>query len=178
MARGADALVQFQQALTLAEKMGSRSQQGRVLRNMARTEIELGDLEAAARAIDRGLALAGSDGDTTARAQFLGISATLAQRRGHVERARRLIDRALADVDIDTSTLAYRDLHETAYQIYKASGDEPQALEHLEALKRPDEQTAPLAASPNTALMAARFDYTNQNLRIARSEEHTSELQS
>src|SRR3546814_5800250 len=29
MARGADALVQFQQALTLAEKMGSRSQQGR-----------------------------------------------------------------------------------------------------------------------------------------------------
>src|SRR3546814_5523120 len=63
MARGADALVQFQQALTLAEKMGSRSQQGRVLRNMARTEIELGDLDAAARAIDRGLALAGSDGD-------------------------------------------------------------------------------------------------------------------
>src|SRR3546814_10183853 len=79
--------------------MGSRSQQGRVLRNMARTEIELGDLDAAARAIDRGLALAGSDGDTTARAQFLGISATLAQRRGHVERARRLIDRALAAVD-------------------------------------------------------------------------------
>src|SRR3546814_3780138 len=38
MARGADALVQFQQALTLAEKMGSRSQQGRVLRNMARTD--------------------------------------------------------------------------------------------------------------------------------------------
>src|SRR3546814_4214136 len=37
------------------------------------TEIELGDLDAAARAIDRGLALAGSDGDTTARAQFLGI---------------------------------------------------------------------------------------------------------
>src|SRR3546814_7526430 len=62
MARGADALVQFQLALTLAEKMGSRSQQGRVLRNMARTEIELGDLDAAARAIARGLALAGSDG--------------------------------------------------------------------------------------------------------------------
>src|SRR3546814_5897793 len=84
----------------------TQEQQGRVLRNMARTEIELGDRDAAARAIDRGLALAGSDGDTTARAQFLGISATLAQRRGHVERARRLIDRALADVDIDTSTLA------------------------------------------------------------------------
>src|SRR3546814_13414433 len=82
MARGADALVQFQQALTLAEKMRSRSQQGRVLRNMARTEIELGDLDAAARAIDRGLALAGSDGDTTARAQFLGLSAPLAQRQG------------------------------------------------------------------------------------------------
>src|SRR3546814_9112578 len=49
----------------------------------------------------------------------------------------------------------------------KASGDEPQALEHLEALKRLDDQTAQLAASTNTALMAARFDYTNQNLRIA-----------
>src|SRR3546814_16870927 len=105
MARGADALVQFQQALTLAEKMGSRSQQGRVLRNMARTEIELGDLDAAARAIDRGLALAGSDGDTTARAQFLGISATLAQRRGPVASARRLIERALAAVAKDRKSV-------------------------------------------------------------------------
>src|SRR3546814_6199788 len=125
MARGADALVQVQQALALAEKMGSRSQQGLVLRNMARTEIELGDLDAAARAIDRGLALAGSDGDTTARAQFLGISATLAQRRGHVERARRLIDRALADVDIATPTPSYRPLPEPPSQIYKTAGHAP-----------------------------------------------------
>src|SRR3546814_8816742 len=132
---------------------------------MARNEIERGDLDAAARAIDRGLALAGSDGDTTARAQFLGISATLAQRRGHVERARRLIDRALADVDIDTSTLAYRDLHETAYQIYKASGDEPQALEHLEALKRHDDQTAQLADSTQTERMAAQVANNNKNDR-------------
>src|SRR3546814_15350925 len=105
--------------------MRSRSQQGRVLRNMARTEIELGDLDAAARAIDRGLALAGSDGDTTARAQFLGISATLAQRRGHVERARPLIDRALADVDIATSTPAYSALQPTDDKTSTASGHEP-----------------------------------------------------
>nr|WP_286207713.1 ATP-binding protein [Hephaestia sp. MAHUQ-44] len=166
MERGAEALAQFQQALTLAEKMESRSQQGRILRNMARTEIELGDLDAAARAIERGLALAGSDGDAVARAQFLGISATLAQRQGRLDRARRLIDQALAKVDRDSSTLAYRDLHETAYRIYKADGDEARALDHLEALKRLDDQTAQLAASTNTALMAARFDYTNQNLRI------------
>ncbi|HVI99531.1 MAG TPA: ATP-binding protein [Sphingomonas sp.] len=167
MGRGTEALAQFEQALALAEKLGSASQQGRILRNIARAEIGLGKLDAAAQAIDRGLALAGSDGDATARAQFLGISATLAQRQGHVARARRLIDRALADVDLDTSTLAYRDLHETAYQIYKATGDDAGALEHLEALKRLDDQTAQLAASTNTALMAARFDYTNQNLRIA-----------
>src|SRR3546814_15009790 len=60
MARGADALVQFQQALTLAEKMGSRPQQWRVLRNMARTATELGDHYAAAWATEPRQALAGS----------------------------------------------------------------------------------------------------------------------
>jgi signal transduction histidine kinase/CheY-like chemotaxis protein len=161
-----DAETQFEAALALAEKMDSVSQQSRILRNVARTQILMGRLDDAERTIARGLALRTED-DATARAQFLGISATLAQRRGNIAKARRLIDEALSDVDIDTSTLAYRDLHETAYQIYKQTGDEALALEHLEALKRLDDQTAKLAASTNTALMAARFDYANQNLKIA-----------
>src|SRR3546814_17494806 len=86
------------------------------------TEIELGDLDAAARAIDRGLALPGSNGDTTARAQFLGISPTLAPRRGHFERERRLIDRVPAAVKNDPTPPTHRDHQAAPHKINKRHG--------------------------------------------------------
>ncbi|RYD22687.1 MAG: hypothetical protein EOP89_12570, partial [Lysobacteraceae bacterium] len=41
------------------------------------------------------------------------------------------------------------------------------ALAHLAAMKRIDDDATRLATTTSTALMAARFDFTNQELRIA-----------
>ena len=79
-----------------------------------------------------------------------------------------MIGKLFSRQDVPDDTLELREAHSIAYQIYKRQGRDDLALQHLEALKKLDDQTASLAASANTALMAARFDYTNQNLKIAK----------
>ncbi|RYD25278.1 MAG: hypothetical protein EOP89_09530, partial [Lysobacteraceae bacterium] len=61
------------------------------------------------------------------------------------------------------------------YDIFTAAGDSPAALVHLQALKRLDDAGTKLATDTKTALMAARFDFANQELRI--SQLKASELQ-
>ncbi len=60
-----------------------------------------------------------------------------------------------------------RDFHYTAYEIYRRLGDDAQALRHLEAFRRLDDKARGLAASTSAALMSARFDFANQDLKIA-----------
>src|SRR5690606_12638 len=61
----------------------------------------------------------------------------------------------------------FRDAHTTAYNVYRQFGEDRLALRHLEAVRRLSDEAIKLAISTNTALMAARFDYANQELRIA-----------
>ncbi|WP_375427238.1 sensor histidine kinase [uncultured Sphingomonas sp.] len=61
-----------------------------------------------------------------------------------------------------------REGHLTAYRVYRAVGNTKAALGHLEALKRLDDESTKLATQTSTALMGARFDFANQELRIAR----------
>src|SRR5690242_11046934 len=102
--------------------------------------------------------------------QLYAIAAASALKQNQLDRAESFIRRSFAIGAGDSSTLKDRDAHDTAYEIYKRLGRDDLALAHLEALKKLDDQAASLAASANTALMAARFDYTNQNLKIAKLE--------
>ena len=61
-----------------------------------------------------------------------------------------------------------RDLHRTAYQIFRKTGNAAEALSHLEALKQLDDQARVITASHTAALMSARFDFANQDLKISR----------
>ncbi|MEN2785202.1 ATP-binding protein [Sphingomonas qilianensis] len=78
-----------------------------------------------------------------------------------------MIDRSFDGVDLGKTTLDMREGHKAAYEIFRQSGQDSKALVHLETLKRLDDQTSRLAASANTSLAAARFDFANQELRIA-----------
>ena len=60
-----------------------------------------------------------------------------------------------------------REAHHIAYTIYNATGAHDLALRHLVALKRLDDEATTLARSTGAALMAARFDFANQELKIA-----------
>src|SRR5204863_2586388 len=70
-------------------------------------------------------------------------------------------------INLKTTTPTFRDMHETAYRVYRANGDFPLAMAHLEAFKRLDDQGRSLAASTNLALLGAKFDFARQDLEIA-----------
>lgn len=163
-----DAVVELQRALTLARDRGMVPIQARILGNLANAYIELGELSLGQAAIRSAEPLVARPEARGARLQIVSAAAQLALQRGDVSTARRLVAGIFEGVDLSTTNAAFRDAHVNAYEVYRASGDSAAALSHLQALRRLTDQETRLAASTNTALMAARFDFANQELRIAR----------
>ncbi|MEP9404020.1 ATP-binding protein [Sphingomonas silueang] len=139
----------------------------RVWGNLARSQVAVGDTRAAWSSVSRGIAIARRQGSRQALDGLRSISARIAMERGDRARALRLIDGIFAGVDLTATTLAERDNHRNAYAVYAAAGQTTKALAHLEALNRLDDQATQVATSAKTALMSARFDFQNQELRIA-----------
>ncbi len=167
LGKTADAEAEYRLALALARTIKSPVLEGRILRNIASGQLVAGNIAGAERSIAEGARLV-ERGDNTTLTQFIAIEAQAAFQRGDIGKARMLITRSFAGVDSTQTSLLYREAHQTAFLIYRALGDEANALVHLEAQKRLDDHATKLATSTNTALMAARFDYANQELRIAK----------
>ncbi len=167
LGRLADAEGQFRKALELARELKSPALEARVLSNIARGQLVVGQLATADRTIAQGFAIAGGSEATVARDQFWVLAANSAFRKGDLNEAVKLITRSFSGIDPDKTTLDLREGHKIAYEIFRKAGDEPHALIHLEALKRLDDQTSKLASSANTSLIAARFDFASQKTRIA-----------
>lgn len=161
-----EARAEYVKALEIARALKSSILQARTLRNIARSELLVGQIDAADEAIEKGFRSVNAADAGAARNHFLVLSAWSARLHGHLPAAERLIERAFESVDTTTSTLDLREGHQIAYDIYKEAGNQTKALAHLEALKRFDDKTSKLAASANTALAAARFDFANQELKI------------
>jgi signal transduction histidine kinase len=158
----------FSQAYRLASGMRSPGMAAIALGNVVNVRLLRNNLGEADRAIARGLALSRSAEGAFARPTFLRLAAQSALQHGNLARARALIDQRFSGVDLTKTILTERDDHQTAYSIYTALGDDHLALQHLAALKRLDDQATEVARSNSAALAAARFDYTNQELRIAK----------
>ncbi|WCM29316.1 ATP-binding protein [Sphingomonas sp. QA11] len=165
--RFAEAEKQFNEALALARTMKSPGREVQILRNIARAQLATGKLAAADQTI-ADVARVSRAADMPTDSQDLGLAAQAALQHGDLGRATALIERSFAGVDLRTTTLAFREAHQTAYDLFKKTGRQAEALVHLEALKRLDDQTSTLAASTNTALAAARFDFANQELKITK----------
>ena len=63
--------------------------------------------------------------------------------------------------------MLFRAYHQTAARIFEARGEESLALAHLKAFQRLDNEAQALTASAASQLLAARFDFANQNLKIS-----------
>ncbi|WP_232280354.1 sensor histidine kinase [Sphingomonas sp. PAMC 26605] len=161
-----EAQFEFRKALTIARELKSPALEAQTLRNIARGQLLEGQPREADRSVALGLAASNGDEAASARNHFLVLSAWSARLRGHLSLAERLITRAFANVDANAPTLDVREAHQTAYDIFKQAGNQTQALVHIEALKALDDKTSALAASANTALAAARFDFATQELAI------------
>ena len=159
---------QYRKALKLADEMQSPLLRSRILGNIARTLLKAGKVGPAARALAAGMQLAERGEAASWQVQLLPIAADVALKQGDQQRALELISRRFAGVNLTTTTLSLRESHQIAFEIYDALGRPAEALVHLAALKRLDDQATKLATNVSTALMAARFDFANQELRISK----------
>ena len=167
---------QYAKALAAAREVQSPLLQANILTNLATTRLLAGDTNKAERLARRALALSRAREAADEKPFALGVLAEVAMKRGQTGEAARLIGRTFAGVDLTDSPLPYRDFHKAAADIYSRSGQPELALAHLRAWKRLDDNVRALAASTNAALMAARFDFSNQNLRIAQLQANRARL--
>ena len=166
LGRSGEAETEFRKALALARQLKSEPLQAAILRNIARNELAGGYLTQAARAVADAFRVTARLNSAEV-AQVHAVNAQLLLQRHDLGGARREIERTFAGGTGETGTPLWQ-AHRTAYAIYRALNDDGMALRHLEALKKLDDQTNQLTASANTALMAARFDFASQALRISR----------
>ena len=169
----AAAEVGFREALKIAEAMKSPMLRARILSNIASVQIAQGKAKDAEATLASGLTLT----DAAWRPFLLGGQAQAVFARGDVERAARLIEQTFARQDIAKTTTTFREFHAIAYRIYQMRGQQNLALRHLEAFKRLDDEARDVAASANTALIGAQFDFANQELQIARLREQSLRAQ-
>lgn len=157
----------YRKALSLARAERSTNWIPTILVNLARTLLDQKRYGQADTAIAEAVRIIRPDPAHPAKSRLLAVAAESARLQGRLDRARALIERAFRGIDIAGTTYAMRDAHFTAFSIYRAEGENRLALAHLERLRAVTDEAAKLATSASTALMAARFDYANQELRIA-----------
>jgi len=178
MFRPRDAEAEFRKALTNAQQLNSRIYMYRVKANIAKALIDQGRLGDASAVIDPVLAGPARSDNASELWAFWVARAQIAYRRKDYPGASFAIARALSGVDPVQSSPSFRPAHDTAYSIYRATGRPADALVHLEAMARIDKESAELTASTAAALMAARFDSANQDLKIARLKAEQTEAAS
>jgi signal transduction histidine kinase len=166
LGRNSESITAFHAALGVARQMGSPALQASILSNLAHTEVGAGRLSDAEADVQHGLTLAA--GATEERPGLWGVAAEIALKKGSPQQAKAFLERTFKGRDLKTTTPDFRDFHEVAWRTYSALGQDHLALQHLQAFKRLDDSTRSVAASTNAALMTARFDFANQDLKIAK----------
>lgn len=169
MGKFGEAEMEYAEALTVAKEMDSPLLQTRILTNLAFAQYSQGDLKKAEKTTLSGLNIAQS-GATDWEPFLWGTRAKIALAANRLPAAERYVRKAFNGVDLQSSTMSYRDYHSTAYQVFSTLGKYKEALAHLDAFKRLDDNGRDLAASTNSALLAAQFDDANRELEISKLE--------
>lgn len=162
------AIADFERALVAVRRLNNPAFEAQILRNLARAQRAIGDNDGAWRSVVAGIRIAESLGSKAALDQLRTLAGRVAVDRGDRALAVEMVDAAFKGVDLKNTALPARDNHLNAYAVYSAVGDTAKALAHLEALNRLTDQATQLTTSTKTALLAAQFDFQNQELRIAR----------
>ena len=163
-----EAMTDYGRALKIAAALDSPLLEARILTNLAVVEAKRHLFADAEKSANRALTLLGSK-DENGWAPFVwGVKAETEYERGRLDAAASDLERAFRGVDLKTTITAFRDMHQIAFNVYRAKGNYALALAHLEAFKRLDDEGRSLSASANLALMGAQFDFATQQFEIER----------
>jgi len=154
----------FQKALALVN--GDALLESLILRNLASAQAEAHEFANADATLRRAFQLSSSGAATSGRPALDAVAAFVALRENDLDKAAALIDRAFAESHNAQASLPMRDFHRTAYEIFRARGEQAKALDHLEAFRKLDDQQRAVAMSTSAALLNARFNFANQEIRI------------
>ncbi|MEH3123921.1 MAG: ATP-binding protein [Sphingomonas phyllosphaerae] len=168
LGRVVEAQQEFREALAAARRARSNPVIAQSLGDLSLAQLRGGDVAGAARSVETALSVARRPDAAAIRPQLLAAAADVALRAGDLPRARKLVEERFAGVDLRHTILADRHAHDVAHRTFVATGDPAAALPHLAAVQRLDAQATDIARSTSAALATARFDYANQELRIAR----------
>lgn len=158
----------FLSALEIADEMDSSVLKARILTNLSRLEVKVGNYDEADARADEALKALGDEGKTEWARFIYGAKAHVRLLEGEYNEALPLIEKAFDDLDIKETSLSYEEMHDVAYQIYSALGDSEKALGHHLAFKRLSDSAKKIASSSNLALLGARFNFAEQQLNIER----------
>ncbi len=159
-----EALVNFKKALEIGKTLKSPFLEANILSNIAHVYAKQHQFAEATQAANQALALLGKN-DPNGPGVW-GVKAEIELERGALDAAAHDLDEAFRGVDLKTTVAPFRDLHEIAFKVYRARGNYPLALAHLEAFKRLDDAGRSLTASANLALVSAQFDFATQKFEI------------
>jgi signal transduction histidine kinase/ActR/RegA family two-component response regulator len=172
--RGAER--EYAAALALARKQSAPGLQANILTNLAWTKVATGELDAAAADANRALALSNLPDAAEERPFAYGVLGLVAEKRGDLQTAAALMDRTFQGADLKNTPLPFMLFHKDAAAIYDRIGRPELAYRHVLAFKRLDDGQRALASSTNAALMAAQFDFSNQNLKITQLQANRARL--
>ncbi len=162
-----EAEAEFRKALEVAGSMSSPLLEARILTNIASTQYLNGEYAAADDTLVRGLQIA-YEGAPEWRPFLYGVRAQVELARGRLDMAESYVSQTFAQEDLSKTSPFFRDFHDTAYKVYSARGNYKLAAQHLDAFHRIDGQARDLSATANNALLGARFDAANRELRISK----------
>ncbi|MEM9840003.1 MAG: ATP-binding protein [Pseudomonadota bacterium] len=158
----------FLDAKQIAEEMGAKVLVGRILSNIAGLETDAGNLQAASARIEEALRTLDTEGGEQWRRVARSEEANIALARGLTSKAGRAIEAGFDDIDIETTSLSFREMHEVASRYYAGQGDWEQAFAHQTQFMRLNDEAKSVAASSNLALAGAQFKFAEQQLSIER----------
>ena len=139
-----------------------------ILTNLASAEIRSGELRSARIHLERGLRVAESPEAARERPFLNAVKAELLFSEGMYSASASLLDEVFQGKNFEKTTPAYKYFHELASDVYSKVGRNDVALQHFQAFKRLDDEARELMVNTNSALVAAQFDFANQDLKIAR----------
>ena len=157
---------EFERALAVAQEMESPALEARILTNIASVQYHRERYGEARSTIERAQRIAKREAPAWLPFVY-GVRSQILAAIGATDLARRDVERTFAGQDLTETSPYFRDFHKAAHEVYSRSGEYRKAMAHLSAYHRLDGQARELSSSANSALLAARFDSENRELRIS-----------